>query len=149
MQSTLSANRVPTLASASLHRSCPHPQTGVRHLTWIGYYPGNWEILVYQQADVWEACYVKWDVYHNHIRGFSFADTLHRAEARIEQLEASGECWVVRKCGDAMQEVAIAAAAAPSLDQATPQVKSSPHPTLVQRARTSSAVKPASLVRTG
>ncbi len=66
------------------------PQTIDKQLVWSGSYAEEWEILVYRKGDVWEACFFRWEIHHEHIIGSSFGTIYRRAEERISSLEAGG-----------------------------------------------------------
>jgi hypothetical protein len=57
-------------------------------LIWSSRKPDDWEILVYKQAERWEACFFRWPIYHEHAAGASFASVRQRAEQRIRVLKA-------------------------------------------------------------
>jgi hypothetical protein len=54
---------------------------------WIGYYLLEWEILVYEQDECWEACFFNWDGHHEHVTAFSLSEARRKAKDRIEVLE--------------------------------------------------------------
>lgn len=54
---------------------------------WAGFYAGCWEVLVYQRGDVWEACFFRRDIYHEHVAGQSLDGARRAAETRIDALE--------------------------------------------------------------
>lgn len=67
-----------------------------RQLIWSSLRPDDWEILVYKQADGWEACFFRWPLHHEHATGSSFDSVRQRAEQRIRALEArrlKGTSW--------------------------------------------------------
>jgi hypothetical protein len=59
-----------------------------KQLIWSGSFSPDWEILVYRKGDVWEACFFRWAIHHEHVTGSSFDGVQHRAEQRIRKLEA-------------------------------------------------------------
>jgi hypothetical protein len=65
---------------------------------WEGLYAGDWEILLYERGGGWEACFFKWDIYHEHVTGDSLDEARRAAEARIDALE--GRCAPPTAGGD-------------------------------------------------
>jgi hypothetical protein len=59
-----------------------------RQLIWSSRKPDDWEILVYKQAEGWEACFFRWPIHHEHAIGSSFESVRQRAEQRINLLDA-------------------------------------------------------------
>jgi hypothetical protein len=57
-------------------------------LEWVGGYATHWEIAIYEQKDLWEACFFTRDLYHEHVAGPSFDEVRRRAEERIDLLES-------------------------------------------------------------
>ena len=57
---------------------------------WEGLYADGWEILLYRKEGDWEACFFKWDIYHEHVTGQSLDEARRAAEARIDALEGRG-----------------------------------------------------------
>lgn len=58
------------------------------HLEWVDCYATHWEIAIYEQKDLWEACFFTRDLYHEHVTGPSFDEVRRRAEERIDLLES-------------------------------------------------------------
>ena len=56
-------------------------------LKWAGTLIQNWEILIYDRDDHWEACFFKWGEHHEHLSASSFDDARVQATARIHALE--------------------------------------------------------------
>ena len=63
-------------------------QANTQQLVWSGSYSPDGEILVYRNGEVWEACFFRWAIHHEHVMGCSFEGVQHRAEQRIRALEA-------------------------------------------------------------
>ena len=63
---------------------------GPRRLIWSSCKPDDWEILVYNRGEIWEACFFRWPIHHEHVSGPSFAYVRQRAEQTICVLEATG-----------------------------------------------------------
>jgi hypothetical protein len=61
-------------------------------LDWVGCYATHWEVVIYEQHDLWEACFFTRDLYHEHVTGPSFHEVRRRAEERIDLLE-SDHTW--------------------------------------------------------
>ena len=61
-----------------------------RQLIWSSSKPDDWEILVYNKGETWEACFFRWPLHHEHVNGPSFTFVRQRAEHRICVLEAAG-----------------------------------------------------------
>lgn len=59
-----------------------------RQLVWSAHNDDDWEILVYKRGQLWEACFFRWAIHHEHAIGSSFDSVRHRAEQRIHLLEA-------------------------------------------------------------
>ena len=59
-----------------------------KRLIWSGSFSPDWEILVYRKGDVWEACFFRWAIHHEHVIGSTFDGVQDRAEERIRKLEA-------------------------------------------------------------
>lgn len=57
---------------------------------WASLYADDWEILLYERGDDWEACFFKCDIYHEHVAGHSREEARCVAEARIDALEGRG-----------------------------------------------------------
>ena len=72
------------------------------HPKWAGCYLLDWEILVYEKAKYWEACFFKWDAHHEHIKGFSLDNARSKAEQKIRILE-SAALRLVRTRSDSAQ----------------------------------------------
>jgi hypothetical protein len=66
------------------------PIKGPRQLIWSSRKPDDWEILVYNTGETWEACFFRWPIHHEHVNGPSFTYVRQRAEQRIYVLEAAG-----------------------------------------------------------
>jgi len=47
----------------------------------------NWDLLIYERANYWEACFFQTSERHEHVTGFSLKDARTKAEARIRLLE--------------------------------------------------------------
>jgi hypothetical protein len=62
---------------------------GRKELIWSSRRPDEWEILVYSNGTVWEACFFRWAIHHEHVIASSFEAVCQRAEQRIRTLEAS------------------------------------------------------------
>lgn len=60
----------------------------VRELCWSGHSAEDWEILIYKTNELFEACFFRWPIHHEHVIGTSFESVRHRAESRIRVLEA-------------------------------------------------------------
>ena len=60
----------------------------VRQLCWSGHSAEDWEILIYKNNELFEACFFRWPIHHEHVIGPSFESVRHRAELRIRVLEA-------------------------------------------------------------
>ena len=58
-----------------------------RRLIWSSRKPTDWEILVYQDGESWEACFFRWPIHHEHATGTSFDSVKNRAEQRIHAIE--------------------------------------------------------------
>ena len=58
----------------------------VNHLKWAGQFM-NWDLLIYERANYWEACFFQSSERHEHVTGFSLKDARTKAEARIRLLE--------------------------------------------------------------
>ena len=61
-----------------------------RELIWSSHKADDWEILVYNKGETWEACFFRWPIHHEHINGPSFTYVRRRAEQKICVLEAAG-----------------------------------------------------------
>ena len=61
-----------------------------RQLIWSSREADDWEILVYNKGETWEACFFRWPIHHEHLNGPSFTHVRRRAEQRIRVLEAAG-----------------------------------------------------------
>jgi hypothetical protein len=57
------------------------------HPQWVGYYLLEWEILVYEQEECWEACFFNCNGHHEHVQAFSLSEARRKAKDRIEVLE--------------------------------------------------------------
>ena len=67
------------------------PAKGIaRQLIWSSCKPDDWEVLVYKRDDLWEVCFFRWPLHHEHATGSSFNSVRQRAEQRIRTLEARG-----------------------------------------------------------
>jgi hypothetical protein len=64
------------------------PNTIERQLIWSSRKADDWEILVYKQGEIWDACFFRWPIHHEHTSGSSFESVRQRAEQRIRILEA-------------------------------------------------------------
>ena len=53
---------------------------------WTGCYLLEWEIVVYEHDECWEACFFKWDGHHEHVKAASLNDACRKAKDRIEVL---------------------------------------------------------------
>jgi len=60
-----------------------------RQLVWSARNNDDWEILIYQCGELWEACFFRWAIHHEHAMGSSFDSVRRRVEQRIHVLEAS------------------------------------------------------------
>jgi hypothetical protein len=56
-------------------------------LKWTSSSIQNWEILIYDRDDHWEACFFKWGEHHEHLSANSFDEARFQATARIHTLE--------------------------------------------------------------
>ena len=65
---------------------------GLGQLQWAGCYATDWEIVIYEQKELWEACFFTRDLYHEHVTGPTLDEVRRRAEERIDLLE-SDENW--------------------------------------------------------
>jgi hypothetical protein len=63
-------------------------QVTPRQLVWSARNPDDWEILIYKCGELWEACFFRWAIHHEHAMGSSFDSVLRRVEQRIHILEA-------------------------------------------------------------
>jgi hypothetical protein len=59
-----------------------------KQLIWSSRKQNDWEILVYKQGEVWDVCFFRWPIHHEHATGSSFDAVRQRAELRIRVLEA-------------------------------------------------------------
>ena len=75
--------------SASNTRELPTVESA-RQLIWSSHKADEWEILVYNKGENWEACFFRWPIHHEHINGPSFTYVRRRAEQKICLLEAAG-----------------------------------------------------------
>ena len=48
----------------------------------------DWEILVYRRGDVYEACFFRWAIHHEHAIGSSFEAVTQQVEQRIRSLNS-------------------------------------------------------------
>lgn len=48
----------------------------------------DWEILIYRRRDIFEACFFRWAIHHEHATGSSFEAVSHQVEQRIRTLKA-------------------------------------------------------------
>jgi|SRR5215510_1289357 len=70
--------------SANVMADQPTP----RQLVWSARNNDDWEILVYRYGELWEACFFRWAIHHEHVIGSSFDSVRRRVEQRIHVLEA-------------------------------------------------------------
>src|SRR5262245_5032418 len=64
------------------------PEQGIdKRLVWSSRRPDDWEILVYRHGSLWEACFFRWAIHHEHAIASSFEAVCQRAEQRITALE--------------------------------------------------------------
>ena len=64
------------------------PEQGIEKLLiWSSRRPDDWEILVYRHGSLWEACFFRWAIHHEHAIASSFEAVRQRAEQRIKALE--------------------------------------------------------------
>jgi len=63
-------------------------QPAPRQLVWSARNNDDWEILIYRYGELWEACFFRWAIHHEHAIGSSFDSVRRRAEQRIHMLEA-------------------------------------------------------------
>lgn len=64
------------------------PEQGIeKQLIWSSRKPDDWEILVYRHGTLWEACFFRWAIHHEHAIASSFEAVRQRAEQRIKALE--------------------------------------------------------------
>jgi hypothetical protein len=59
-----------------------------RQLVWSARNNDDWEILIYRFGELWEACFFRWAIHHEHAIGSSLESVRHRVEQRIHILEA-------------------------------------------------------------
>ena len=59
-----------------------------RQLVWSARNNDDWEILIYRYGELWEACFFRWAIHHEHAVGSSFDSVRRRVEQRIHILEA-------------------------------------------------------------
>ncbi len=59
-----------------------------RQLVWSGNHSGDWEILIYRNGGLWEACFFRWAIHHEHAFASSLDLVQQRVEQRIGALEA-------------------------------------------------------------
>src|SRR5215813_8423346 len=70
----------------------------LRQLVWSSSTPDGWETLVYRHGELWEACFFRWAIHHEHIISSSLKHVRKRAEQRIRALEQDrlkGATWRV------------------------------------------------------
>ncbi|HEY6802304.1 MAG TPA: hypothetical protein VI306_01890 [Pyrinomonadaceae bacterium] len=50
----------------------------------------DWEILFYRHGELFEACFFRWAIHHEHASGSSFEALSRQVEQRIHSLKARG-----------------------------------------------------------
>lgn len=48
----------------------------------------EWEILIYKRRDIYEACFFRWAIHHEHATAFSFEAVHRQVEQRIRTLKS-------------------------------------------------------------
>jgi len=59
----------------------------IRFQSWAGQYADDWWILVYYKEGFWNACFFKFDFYHEHATASSLENARSKAERRIDFIE--------------------------------------------------------------
>ncbi len=78
----------PRLDASDVRQFAQRRERRLGQLEWVGCYATHWEIVIYEQNDLWEACFFTRDLYHEHVTGPSFDEVRRRAEERIDLLES-------------------------------------------------------------